>query len=62
MDNYTVPAATRIGHVHLKVSDLQRAVEFYCDLFDLKLPPATVTRQCLFQRWLSSPYRAEHLV
>lgn len=25
----TAPAATRIGHVHLKVADLDRAVEFY---------------------------------
>ncbi len=29
---YTVPAATRIGHVHLKVSDLERALSFYRDL------------------------------
>jgi len=27
--NYTLPSNTRIGHVHLKVSDLQRALEFY---------------------------------
>ena len=26
---YRAPAATRIGHVHLKVSDLERAVGFY---------------------------------
>lgn len=34
---YRVPAQTRIGHVHLKVSDLQRSLSFYCDLlgFDL---------------------------
>ena len=32
-----VPAQTRIGHVHLKVSDLDRAIGFYRDLmgFDL---------------------------
>ena len=29
---YTLPAATRIGHVHLKVSDLPRALTFYRDL------------------------------
>jgi len=29
---YRAPAATRIGHVHLKVSDLDRAVAFYHDL------------------------------
>ncbi|MGL4280793.1 MAG: VOC family protein [Albidovulum sp.] len=26
---YTVPAQTRIGHVHLKVADLDRALAFY---------------------------------
>jgi len=25
-----IPAGTRIGHVHLKVADLERALEFYC--------------------------------
>lgn len=29
---YTAPAGTRIGHVHLKVSDLDRAVAFYRDV------------------------------
>jgi catechol 2,3-dioxygenase len=28
--NYSIPAATHIGHVHLKVSDLKRALDFYC--------------------------------
>jgi catechol 2,3-dioxygenase len=27
--NYTVPPQTRIGHVHLKVSDLNKALDFY---------------------------------
>ncbi len=30
--NYTVPAQTRIGHVHLKVSDLDRSLAFYHEL------------------------------
>jgi len=30
--NYKVPAKTRIGHVHLKVSDLDRALAFYRDI------------------------------
>ena len=29
MSTYKVPAQTRIGHVHLKVADLQRALLFY---------------------------------
>jgi catechol 2,3-dioxygenase len=32
MDNYQIPVQTRIGHVHLKVSDLQRSLDFYCGL------------------------------
>ncbi|HEX8060661.1 MAG TPA: VOC family protein [Cyclobacteriaceae bacterium] len=37
MSEYKIPSQTRIGHVHLKVSDLQRALDFYCGLlgFDL---------------------------
>ncbi len=38
MDNsYIVPAGTRIGHVHLKVSDLERSLEFYCGLLGFQL-------------------------
>ena len=32
MDNYIVPASTRVGHIHLKVSDLDRALVFYRDI------------------------------
>lgn len=30
--SYTIPSQTRIGHVHLKVADLERALSFYRDL------------------------------
>jgi catechol 2,3-dioxygenase len=30
--DYIVPVNTRIGHVHLKVSDLERSLKFYRDL------------------------------
>jgi len=29
---YKIPAQTRIGHVHLKVSDLEKALKFYRDI------------------------------
>jgi catechol 2,3-dioxygenase len=32
MENYIVPASTRVGHIHLKVSDLDRALAFYRDI------------------------------
>lgn len=34
---YTVPTQTRIGHVHLKVADLQRSLDFYTDLLGFEL-------------------------
>ena len=38
MDNkYIIPAQTRIGHVHLKVADIKRSLEFYCDLLGFEL-------------------------
>lgn len=36
-EEYKVPGRTRIGHVHLKVSDLKRTLEFYCDLLGFEL-------------------------
>jgi catechol 2,3-dioxygenase len=35
--DYTLPASTRIGHVHLKVSDLKRSLDFYCGLLGFQL-------------------------
>jgi len=35
--NYTIPQNTRIGHVHLKVSDLNRSLDFYCKLLGFEL-------------------------
>ena len=37
MDNYKVPANTRIGHVHLKVSDIERSLKFYRDLLGFEV-------------------------
>ena len=34
---YRIPASTRIGHVHLKVSDLDRALSFYRDLLGFEI-------------------------
>ncbi len=35
--DYIIPAQTRIGHVHLKVSDINRSLEFYCELLGFQL-------------------------
>lgn len=35
--DYKIPAKTRIGHVHLKVSNITRALDFYCGLLGFEL-------------------------
>ena len=35
--SYTIPAHTHIGHVHLKVADLDRALSFYRDLLGFEI-------------------------
>lgn len=35
--DYKIPDQTRIGHVHLKVADLQRSLDFYCGLLGFEL-------------------------
>jgi catechol 2,3-dioxygenase len=37
LENYKVPAHTQIGHVHLKVADLERALDFYCGLLGFEI-------------------------
>ncbi len=36
-EKYTIPAGAGIGHVHLKVSDLERSLQFYRDLLGFEL-------------------------
>jgi catechol 2,3-dioxygenase len=35
--NYSVPKGTHIGHVHLKVSDIDKALSFYRDLLGFQV-------------------------
>ena len=35
--SYTIPAQTCIGHVHLKVADIKRALTFYQDLLGFEI-------------------------
>lgn len=35
--SYIVPAGTRIGHVHLKVTDLERSLQFYRELLGFEM-------------------------
>jgi len=34
---YKIPPQTRIGHVHLKVSDLQKSMDFYCGILGFEV-------------------------
>ena len=36
-ENYTIPAQTRIGHVHLKLANLERSLKFYHDLLGFEI-------------------------
>lgn len=36
-DEYKIPSLTRIGHVHLKVANLQRALDFYSGLLGFEI-------------------------
>jgi catechol 2,3-dioxygenase len=37
MSNYKIPPRTCIGHIHLKVSDLDKSIEFYCGLLGFEI-------------------------
>lgn len=36
-ENYSIPSQTRIGHVHLKVADLNQSLKFYRDLLGFEV-------------------------
>lgn len=37
MSNYKIPATARIGHIHLKVADLERSINFYCGILGFEI-------------------------
>src|SRR5688572_29466416 len=37
IESYKIPAHAHIGHVHLKVSNLSRSMDFYCGLLGFEL-------------------------
>jgi catechol 2,3-dioxygenase len=37
MSTYHIPAQTRIGHIHLKVSELERAISFYSGILGFEI-------------------------
>ena len=65
---YTIPDQTRIGHVHLKVADLDRALAFYRDLLGFTLvtmygkEAAFVSAGGYHRNAGPAPYRPEYMV
>ncbi len=45
-----VDPAVRIGHVHLKVADLDRALKFYCGVLGFELQQRLGRRRRSFRR------------
>jgi catechol 2,3-dioxygenase len=37
MNNTSIPAGAYIGHVHLKVADMEQSIRFYCDILGFEL-------------------------
>ena len=37
MSNYKIPGETKIGHIHLKVSNLEKSLAFYVDLLGFEI-------------------------
>lgn len=37
LTTYQIPAQTRIGHIHLKVANIDRSLDFYCGLLGFKV-------------------------
>ena len=37
LSNYTIPSDARIGHIHLKVSDIEKSLDFYRGLLGFEL-------------------------
>ena len=35
--SYSIPPQTRIGHVHLKVADIERSLKFYRDMLGFEI-------------------------
>ena len=64
--NYKIPIQTRIGHIHLKVSDIKRSLEFYCDLLGFEITTILGTAKIFLWRmkkvlaYFTPPFYTQH--
>ena len=56
-----VDPGTRIGHVHLKVADLERALAFYCGVLGFELTQRYGEQAAFVCRRLPPPHWPQHL-
>lgn len=61
MSDGAIDAGVRMGHVHLKVADLERALGFYCGVLGFHL--IAIRGLCgVYLSWrVPSPYRVEYV-
>ncbi|MEJ7664732.1 MAG: VOC family protein [Hymenobacter sp.] len=56
-----MPTGTTIGHIHLQVTDLDRALAFYRDLLGFEVMVHAGSGRLFVGRRLPPPHRAQHL-
>ena len=57
-----IDPGVRVGHVHLKVANLNRALNFYCGVLGLELMQRIGDTAAFISAWrVSPPHRAEYL-
>ena len=57
-----IDPGVRIGHVHLKVADLERSLQFYCGVLGFELTQRYGSQAAFVSAGrVSPPHRAEHL-
>lgn len=62
MSNKSIDPRVRIGHVHLKVADLDRALQFYCDVLGFELQQRLGTQAAFISAsGYPSSHRTEHM-
>ena len=61
MTQAPINAGVRIGHVHLKVADLERALDFYCAVLGFELMQRRGPQAAFISAWrLPSSHRAQY--
>jgi catechol 2,3-dioxygenase len=60
-ENYTIPAQAHIGHVHLKVANLERSLKFYRGLLGFQVTTMYGDQAAFMSAGGSSPHWVEYV-